>query len=77
MPQGNDVTAFRHRHPEHNHGFALVMHLDTGRIDGATPDGGDIAQAHELKKELDHWGIYKEYEDQFLDLFKKPPKKDN
>lgn len=38
----------------------------------------DIAKANELKKELDHWGIYKEYEDRFLDLFKKPPqKKDN
>lgn len=37
----------------------------------------DITMANELKKELDHWGIYKDYEDQFLDLFKKPPKKDN
>ena len=31
----------------------------------------DITQAHELKKLLDHWGVYKEYEDRFLDLFKK------
>jgi proteasome assembly chaperone (PAC2) family protein len=30
----------------------------------------DITQAHELKKLLDHWGVYKEYEDRFLDLFK-------
>jgi proteasome assembly chaperone (PAC2) family protein len=31
----------------------------------------DITQAHELKKLLDNWGVYKEYEDRFLDLFKK------
>lgn len=37
----------------------------------------DITHAGELKKELDRWNIYKEYEDRFLDLFKKSPKKDN
>lgn len=37
----------------------------------------DITKASALKNELDHWGIYKEYEDRFLDLFKKPPQKDN
>ncbi|MDD5005009.1 MAG: PAC2 family protein [Candidatus Omnitrophica bacterium] len=37
----------------------------------------DISQASELKKELDHWSIYKEYEDRFLDLFRKPGKKNN
>ena len=31
----------------------------------------DITKAYELKKELDKWNIYKEYEDRFLDLFKK------
>lgn len=31
----------------------------------------DIAKAHELKSELDRWSAYKEYEDRFLDLFKK------
>ena len=35
----------------------------------------DIAKANELKKELDHWNVYKEYEDKFLDLFKKKDKK--
>lgn len=30
----------------------------------------DIYHAQELKKLLDHWGVYKEYEDKFLDLFK-------
>lgn len=29
----------------------------------------NIAKAAELKKELDHWNVYKEYEDKFLDLF--------
>lgn len=32
----------------------------------------NISKATELKKELDHWNIYKDYEDRFLDLFKKP-----
>ena len=31
----------------------------------------DITRAPELKKELDRWHIYKDYEDRFLDLFKK------
>ena len=31
----------------------------------------NISKAAELKKELDHWNIYKDYEDRFLDLFKK------
>lgn len=35
----------------------------------------DIAKANELKKELDHWNVYKEYEDKFLDLFKKKDKR--
>ncbi len=35
----------------------------------------DISKANELKSELDKWNVYKEYEDRFLDLFKK--KKDN
>jgi len=31
----------------------------------------DLSYASELKKVLDEWGVYKEYEDRFLDLFKK------
>jgi proteasome assembly chaperone (PAC2) family protein len=30
------------------------------------------AKAYELKRELDRLGLYREYEDRFLDLFKKP-----
>jgi hypothetical protein len=37
----------------------------------------DLARAIELKKELDKWNVYVQYEDSFLDLFKKPPKKEN
>jgi len=37
----------------------------------------DISKANELKAELDKWNIYKEYEDRFLDLFKKPKNKGN
>lgn len=32
---------------------------------------GDIKNANGLKSELDKWNVYKEYEDRFLDLFKK------
>jgi len=31
----------------------------------------DISKAGTLKEELDKWNVYKEYEDRFLDLFKK------
>lgn len=31
----------------------------------------DITKANELKAELDKWNVYKEYEDRFLDLFRK------
>lgn len=37
----------------------------------------DIGKASELKAELDKWNAYKEYEDRFLDLFKKAKNKDN
>jgi proteasome assembly chaperone (PAC2) family protein len=37
----------------------------------------DIAKANELKKELDIWNVYKDYEDRFLDLFRIKEKKDN
>ena len=37
----------------------------------------DISKAKELKAELDKWSVYKEYEDRFLDLFKKSRDKDN
>ncbi|MHB8900817.1 MAG: hypothetical protein ACYC6Y_18870 [Thermoguttaceae bacterium] len=32
----------------------------------------DRSKAYELKRELDHLGVFKDYEDRFLDLFKKP-----
>lgn len=31
----------------------------------------DLSKARELKAELDRWDIYKDYEDKFLDLFRK------
>lgn len=37
----------------------------------------DISKANELKHELDRWNVYKEYEDKFLDLFKKLKRKGN
>ncbi|MDD5724878.1 MAG: PAC2 family protein [Candidatus Omnitrophica bacterium] len=37
----------------------------------------DISRAKELKVELDKWNVYKEYEDKFLDLFRKNKDKGN
>ncbi len=37
----------------------------------------DLSKAQELKAELDRWNVYKEYEDRFLDLFKKRREKGN
>jgi hypothetical protein len=37
----------------------------------------DISKANEVKAELDKWNVYKEYEDRFLDLFRKKKDKDN
>jgi len=37
----------------------------------------DIARASELKAELDRWNVYKDYEDRFLDLFRKNKEKNN
>src|SRR5262249_6975103 len=34
----------------------------------------DRSKAFELKQELDRLGVFKDYEDRFLDLFKKPEK---
>jgi len=34
----------------------------------------DVSKAKELKEKLDRWGIFKEYEDRFLDIFKKEEK---
>ncbi|MFA5008268.1 MAG: PAC2 family protein [Candidatus Omnitrophota bacterium] len=36
----------------------------------------DVTKATKLKEELDHWNVYTEYEDKFLDLFRKKDKKD-
>ena len=37
----------------------------------------DISRANELKTELDKWNVYKEFEDRFLDLFKKSQDRSN
>ncbi len=37
----------------------------------------DITRTNTLKTELDKWNVYKEYEDRFLDLFKKTKDKGN
>ncbi|MFA5437043.1 MAG: PAC2 family protein [Candidatus Omnitrophota bacterium] len=37
----------------------------------------DISRAAELKSQLDKWNVYKDYEDRFLDLFRKNEEKNN
>lgn len=37
----------------------------------------DLKTATSLKQELDKWGVYKDYEDRFLDLFRKQKPKTN
>jgi len=37
----------------------------------------DLSRANELKMELDKWNVYKDYEDRFLDLFKKKKESNN
>lgn len=45
---------------------------DRQRIEGLFEQAGkDRSKAFELKQELDRLGLFKEYEDRFLDLFKK------
>jgi proteasome assembly chaperone (PAC2) family protein len=46
---------------------------DEKRIEGLFEQARkDRSKAFELKQELDRLGVFKEYEDRFLDLFKKP-----
>jgi proteasome assembly chaperone (PAC2) family protein len=46
---------------------------DRMRIEGLFDQAAkDRSKAFELKQELDRLGVFKDYEDQFLDLFKKP-----
>lgn len=46
---------------------------DKKRIEGLFEQvHNDRSKAFELKQELDRLGVFKEYEDRFLDLFKKP-----
>jgi hypothetical protein len=46
---------------------------DEERIEGLFERAGkDRASAYELKRELDRLGVFPQYEDRFLDLFKKP-----
>jgi proteasome assembly chaperone (PAC2) family protein len=50
-----------------------VSSADRQRIEGLFEQGAkDRSKAFELKQELDRLGVFKEYEDRFLDLFKKP-----
>ena len=50
-----------------------VSSADRQRIEGLFEQAAkDRSKAFELKQELDRLGVFKEYEDRFLDLFKKP-----
>lgn len=50
-----------------------VSSADRERIDGLFAQAAkDRSKSFELKQELDRLGLFKEYEDRFLDLFKNP-----
>jgi proteasome assembly chaperone (PAC2) family protein len=50
-----------------------VAPADRTRIEGLFDQAArDRSKAFELKQELDRLGLFKEYEDRFLDLFKRP-----
>jgi uncharacterized protein len=50
-----------------------VRSTDRQRIEGLFEQAAkDRSKAFELKQELDRLGVFKDYEDRFLDLFKKP-----
>lgn len=54
-------------------GEERVGSADRRRIEGLFEQAGkDRSKAFELKQELDRLGAFKDYEDRFLDLFKKP-----
>ncbi len=67
-PESEEEEAFLPEETEENKAAAA----DRARIETlfqlAT---GDRSKAFELKQELDRLGLFKEYEDRFLDLFKK------
>jgi hypothetical protein len=49
-----------------------VSTADKRRIEQLFDDSArDRSKAFELKQELDRLGVFKDYEDRFLDLFKK------
>ncbi len=51
---------------------ARLGESDIERIEGLFDQAEkDRSKAFELKQELDRLGVFKEYEDRFLDLFKK------
>ena len=50
---------------------------DHGRIEKLFEQATqDRTKAYELKRELDRLGVFRDYEDRFLDLFQKPPGED-
>jgi len=52
--------------------FTKLPHSARGKIEELFREASrNLSFASELKKTLDEWGVYKDYEDRFLDLFKK------
>jgi len=72
--------AYGQQHPGQEEGYSsepteqeLASQADRDRIEELFEQAAkDRSKAFELKQELDRCGLFKEYEDRFLDLFKKP-----
>ncbi len=60
----------RHRHPGRNGHLSASDREQIERL--FREAAADRSKAFELKQVLDRLGVFKEYEDRFLDLFKKP-----
>lgn len=58
--------------------YTRLPHSAREKIEALFKDAQkDISKARELKEELDRWNVYKEYEDRFLELFKKNKNKED
>lgn len=66
--EGYTAEAVEPSEPERGDGPEIRQHIEDLFREAAS----DRSKAFELKRELDRTGLFKEYEDRFLDLFKKP-----
>jgi hypothetical protein len=67
-PAGGEGVGYRYEGPDEPVPPSAVQRIE----ELFTRAAGDRSKAFELKGELDRLGLFKQYEDRFLDLFKLP-----